>query len=61
MDAALLGGLRASRGSALEPGSLNVVLDRPWVMRQPDVRLADSEVIFGLVSSPTASRISRAG
>lgn len=31
-------------GVTLEPGSLNVVLDRPWVMRHPDVRL-EAEVV----------------
>jgi CTP-dependent riboflavin kinase len=39
-------------GVRLEPGSLNVLLDVPWVMREPQVRLEPSEagVGIGLVS-----------
>lgn len=29
----------AAVGMPLEPGSLNVVLDGPWVMQRPDIRL----------------------
>jgi hypothetical protein len=35
-------------GVALEPGSLNVVIDRPWAMQQPTVRLEAEEVGVGL-------------
>lgn len=31
-------------GARLEPGSLNMVLDEPWVMHEPEVRLEASEV-----------------
>ena len=39
-------------GVRLQPGSLNVVLDEPWVMGTPDVRLdaVESGVGVGLVS-----------
>jgi riboflavin kinase, archaea type len=35
-------------GVALVPGSLNVVIDRPWVMQRPTVRLEAEEVGVGL-------------
>lgn len=35
-------------GVRLEPGSLNVVLDEPWVMQHPDVRLEPPEVGVGI-------------
>ena len=35
-------------GVRLEPGSLNVVLDEPWVMRDPEVRLEAVEVGVGM-------------
>lgn len=35
-------------GVRLEPGSLNVVLDEPWVMGHADVRLAAAEVGVGV-------------
>lgn len=35
-------------GAELEPGSLNVVLDEPWVMYQPVARLEASEVGVGV-------------
>ena len=35
-------------GVALEPGSLNVVIDRPWAMQQPTVRLEAEEVGVGI-------------
>jgi CTP-dependent riboflavin kinase len=31
-------------GSALVPGSLNLVLDRPWVMTNASIRLSASDV-----------------
>jgi len=31
-------------GAHLEPGSLNVLLDEPWVLREPQARLEASEV-----------------
>jgi CTP-dependent riboflavin kinase len=36
-------------GARLEPGSLNVVLDEPWVMRRPQVRLEASDVGVGVI------------
>ena len=35
-------------GVRLEPGSLNVVLDEPWVMTHPEVRLEAAEVGVGV-------------
>ena len=35
-------------GARLEPGSLNIVLDEPWVMGRPEVRLAAAEVGVGI-------------
>lgn len=35
-------------GVRLEPGSLNVVLDEPWVMGDPEVRLEAAEVGVGV-------------
>ena len=35
-------------GTPLEPGSLNVVLDEPWVMQQPQARLEAPEVGVGV-------------
>lgn len=35
-------------GVRLEPGSLNVVLDEPWVMDEPETRLEASEVGVGI-------------
>ena len=35
-------------GVRLEPGSLNVVLDEPWVMEHPEVRLEASEIGVGV-------------
>ncbi len=35
-------------GVLLEPGSLNVVIDRPWVMQHPEVRLEVDEAGVGL-------------
>lgn len=35
-------------GARLEPGSLNVVLDDPWVMQHPRVRLEAAEVGVGM-------------
>ncbi len=35
-------------GTRLYPGSLNVVLEAPWSMRRPDVRLEASEVGVGM-------------
>jgi CTP-dependent riboflavin kinase len=35
-------------GVRLEPGSLNVVLEKPWVMRDPEVRLEAAEVGVGM-------------
>ncbi len=35
-------------GARLEPGSLNVVLDGPWVMHEPQARLEASEVGVGI-------------
>ena len=35
-------------GVRLEPGSLNVVLDQPWVMQHPHVRLEAAEVGVGI-------------
>jgi CTP-dependent riboflavin kinase len=35
-------------GVALEPGSLNVAIDRPWAMQRPTVRLEADEVGVGL-------------
>lgn len=34
-------------GARLEPGSLNVVLHEPWVMRDPEVRLEAAKVGVG--------------
>lgn len=35
-------------GVRLEPGSLNLVLDEPWVMHSPEARLEASEVGVGV-------------
>jgi CTP-dependent riboflavin kinase len=35
-------------GVELEPGSLNVVLEGPWVMEQPDARLEADEAGVGI-------------
>lgn len=35
-------------GARLEPGSLNVVLDEPWVMQLPEARLEPTEVGVGV-------------
>ncbi len=35
-------------GAALVPGSLNLLLDEPWVMDSPDVRLEAGEVGVGM-------------
>jgi CTP-dependent riboflavin kinase len=35
-------------GARLEPGSLNVVLEEPWVMHQPTTRLEASQVGVGV-------------
>jgi CTP-dependent riboflavin kinase len=35
-------------GVRLEPGSLNIVLDEPWVMGVPEVRLEACEVGVGI-------------
>jgi CTP-dependent riboflavin kinase len=39
-------------GTALVPGSLNVILDQPWVMTDPAVRLEASEVGVGMGLMP---------
>jgi len=39
-------------GARLEPGSLNVVLDEPWVMHEPQARLEASEVGVGIAFVP---------
>ncbi len=39
-------------GARLEPGSLNVVLDEPWVMHEPRARLEALEVGVGIAFVP---------
>ncbi len=43
-------------GSVLVPGSLNVVIDRPWVMTEHSVRLEASDVGVGSAVKPKAPR-----
>jgi CTP-dependent riboflavin kinase len=35
-------------GARLKPGSLNVVLDEPWVMHKPEIRLEAAQVGVGV-------------
>src|SRR5215210_4839457 len=35
-------------GEALIPGSLNVILDQPWVVKAPPMRLEGSEIGVGM-------------
>jgi riboflavin kinase, archaea type len=41
------GAYTAAVGVELVPGSLNVVLDAPWVMDQPDIRLEAEQIGVG--------------
>ena len=48
LDDPIRGAYERAVGVALEPGSLNVVIDRPWAMQQPTVRLEADAVGVGL-------------